>query len=178
MKLLIKIQSKKNHSREINFCTCKIDPLQSQVFLQYMETHAYHDETKKRKPTALSISDVRQYFPLRVLKATQSFENSRKTSLRSWRNNTTSPILWYLKWQKEHMNRMRDLKIKWCYNNIIFYNWVADFLRAHCSRALVYDSIQNISIYYKKLDSEICFSFISCMWFSSDFAMNGPLRLK
>ena len=178
MELLIKIQLKKNRSKEINFCTCKIGALQSQVFLQYMETHAYHDETKKRKPTALSISDVRQYFPLRVLKATQSFENSRKTSLRSWRNNTTSPILWYLKWQKEHMNRMRDLKIKWCYNNIIFYNWVADFLRAHCSRALVYDSIQYISIYYKKLDGEICFSFISCMWFSSDFAMNGPLRLK
>ena len=74
---------KKNRSKEINFCTCKIGSLQSQVFLQYMETHAYHDETKKRKPTALSISDVRQYFPLRVLKATQSFENSRKTSLRS-----------------------------------------------------------------------------------------------
>lgn len=48
-----------------------------------METQAYHDETKETKPTPLSISDVRQYFPLRVLKATQSFENSRKTSLRS-----------------------------------------------------------------------------------------------
>ena len=83
MELLIKIQLKKNRSKEINFCTCKISPLQSQVFLQYMETQAYHDETKKTKPTALSISDVRQYFPLRVLKATQSFENSRKTSLRS-----------------------------------------------------------------------------------------------
>lgn len=60
---------------------------------------------------------------------------------------------------------------------LFFYNWVADFLRAHCSRALVYDSIQNTSI-YKKVDSEICFSLISCMWFSSNFAMNGPLRLK